>query len=76
MLPSINSFITNGIVPLIILLIVIWVYHKFVSKRYNLTRIEKAQTIFVFITTAFIILTIIGIFFRGVNMKLDFPWNV
>jgi len=76
MLPSINSFITNGIVPLIILLLIIWVYHKFVSKRFNLTRIEKAQTIFVFITTAFIILTIIGIFFRGVNMKLDFPWNV
>lgn len=59
LLPSINSFITNGIVPLIILLLIIWVYHKFVSKRFKLTRIEKAQTMFVFITTAFIILTII-----------------
>lgn len=76
LLPSINSFVTNGIVPLIILLSIIWVYHKFVSKRFTLTRIEKAQTMFVFITTAFIILTLIGIFFRGVNMQLDFPWNV
>jgi quinol-cytochrome oxidoreductase complex cytochrome b subunit len=76
LLPSINSFITNGIVPLIILILIIWLYHKFVSKRFKLTRIEKAQTMFVFVTTAFIILTIIGIFFRGVDMKLVFPWNV
>lgn len=74
--PSINSFITNGVVPLIILLLIIWLYHKFVSKKYELSLIEKVQTMFVFITTAFIILTVIGIFFRGVDMKLDFPWNV
>ena len=76
LLPSINSFITNGIAPLIILLLIIWLHDKFVSKRFKLTRIEKAQTMFVFITTGFIILTIIGIFFRGVDMKLVFPWNV
>jgi hypothetical protein len=76
LLPSINSFITNGIVPLIILLLIIWLYHKYVSNKFELTRIEKVQTMFVFITTAFIFLTIIGIFFRGVDMKLDFPWNV
>jgi quinol-cytochrome oxidoreductase complex cytochrome b subunit len=75
-LPSINSFITNGLVPLIILLFVVWSYHKFVSRKYKLTSIEKVQTIFVFITTAFIILTLIGIFFRGADMKLVFPWNV
>ena len=75
-LPSINSFITNGLVPLIILLLVVWSYHKFVSRKYQLTSIEKVQTMFVFITTAFIILTLIGIFFRGADMKLVFPWNV
>ena len=76
LLPSINSFITNGIVPLIILLLIIWLYYKFVSKKFKLIPIEKAQTMFVFITTSFIILTIIGIFFRGTDMKLVFPWNV
>jgi len=76
LLPSINSFITNGLVPLIILLLIIWLYYKFVSKKYQLSSIEKVQTMFVFITTAFIILTIIGIFFRGVDMKLNFPWNL
>ena len=31
LLPSINSFITNGVIPLIILLLIIWLYYKFVS---------------------------------------------
>jgi quinol-cytochrome oxidoreductase complex cytochrome b subunit len=76
LLPSVNSFITNGLVPLIILLLIIWLYYKFISKKYHLSPIGKVQTMFVFITTAFIILTLIGIFFRGIDMKLDFPWNV
>jgi len=76
LLPSINSFLTNGLMPLIILLLIIWLYYKFVSKKYELSQIGKVQTMFVFITTAFIVLTIIGIFFRGVDMKLAFPWNL
>jgi len=76
LLPSINSIITNGVVPLIILILIIWTYYKFVSKKYQLSPIGKVQTLFVFITSAFIILTLIGIFFRGTDMKLVFPWNV
>ncbi len=76
LLPSINSFVTNGLIPLIILLLITWLYFKFVSKKYQLSPIGKVQTMFVFITTAFIILTLIGIFFRGMDMKLVFPWNV
>jgi len=76
LLPSIISFITNGVIPLIILLLIIWLYYKFVSKKFQLSSIEKVQTMFVFITVAFIILTLIGIFFRGVDMNLVFPWNL
>ena len=76
LLSSIDSFITNGIFPLAILLFIVWYYYKFVSKKFQLSPIEKVQTMFTFITTVFIVLTLIGIFFRGVDMKLDFPWNV
>jgi quinol-cytochrome oxidoreductase complex cytochrome b subunit len=76
LLPWLNSFISNGIVPLIILLALLWYYYKFVSKKFKLTFIEVVQTMFVFITTAFVILTLIGIFFRGVDMALTFPWNL
>ncbi|MCU0343849.1 MAG: cytochrome b N-terminal domain-containing protein [Ignavibacterium sp.] len=76
LLPWLNSFISNGIIPLIILLVLVWYYYRFVLKKFNLDVIEAIQTMFVFVTTAFIILTIIGIFFRGVDMALTFPWNV
>ncbi len=76
LLPWLNSFISNGIIPLIILLALLWYYYRFVLKKFKLEAIEIIQTMFVFVTTAFIILTIIGIFFRGVDMALTFPWNV
>jgi len=76
LLPWLNSFVSNGIIPLLILLILLWFYYKLIQKKFNLDFIELIQTIFVFVTTAFIILTLIGIFFRGVDMALTFPWNV
>ena len=76
LLPWLNSFISNGIIPLIILLALLWYYYRFVLKKFKLEAIEIIQTMFVFVTSAFIILTIIGIFFRGVDMALTFPWNV
>lgn len=76
LLPWLNSFVSNGIIPLIILLTLLWFYYKFVLKKFNLDFIEVIQTMFVFVTTSFIVLTLIGIFFRGVDMALTFPWNV
>lgn len=76
LLPWLNSFVSNGIIPLLILLALLWFYYKFVLKKFNLDFIEVIQTMFVFVTTGFIILTLIGIFFRGVDMALTFPLNV
>jgi len=76
LLPWLNSFISNGILPLLIILALLWYYYKYVTKKFKLDFIEVIQTMFVFVTTAFIILTVIGIFFRGVDMALTFPWNV
>ena len=76
LLPWLNSFISNGIIPLLIILTLLWYYYKYITKKFKLDFIEVIQTMFVFVTTAFIILTVIGIFFRGVDMALTFPWNV
>ena len=75
LLPWLNSFLSNGIIPLLILLAMLWYYYKFVLKKFNLNFTEVIQTMFVFLTTSFIVLTLIGIFFRGVDMALTFPWN-
>jgi quinol-cytochrome oxidoreductase complex cytochrome b subunit len=70
------AYISNGILPLIILIIVLYFYYRFIKKKYNLSLNESVQAIFVLLITSFIILTLIGIFFRGVDMALTFPWNL
>ena len=46
------------------------------SSKYKLSITEAVQAMFVLLLTSFIILTLIGIFFRGVDMALTFPWNL
>jgi len=76
LLPWMNSFISNGIIPLVIIMSIVWFYYKFISKKFSLSYLEVVQTMFVFVAASFIILTLIGIFFRGVDMALTFPWNL
>jgi hypothetical protein len=76
LLPWLNSFISNGVIPLVIVLFILWSYSKLIINKFSLSYLEVIQTMFVFITTSFIILTLIGIFFRGVGMELTFPWNL
>ncbi|MCU0414796.1 MAG: cytochrome b N-terminal domain-containing protein, partial [Ignavibacteriaceae bacterium] len=76
LLPWLNPFISNGLIPLAIVLFMLWLFYKFVSKKFNLSYLEVVQTMFVFVAASFIILTLIGIFFRGVDMELTFPWNL
>ena len=76
LLPWLNSFISNGILPLLIILALLWYYYKYVTKKFKLDFIEVIQAMFVFVTAGFVILTLIGVFFRGADMALTFPWNV
>jgi hypothetical protein len=76
LLPWLSSVISNGIIPLLIVLAIIWIYSKYISKKYKLTFSELVQSIFVLVITSFVILTLINVFFRGVNMQLTFPWNL
>lgn len=76
LLPWLNSFFSNGIIPFIIVLLILWTFNKYVTRKFSLSYLEVVQTMFVFIITAFVILTIVGIFFRGVDMELTFPWNL
>jgi len=75
-LSPVPAFISNGLLPLVILLLFMAGFYKYYLKKKKLTKAEMVQAVFVFIMVAFIVLTIIGIFFRGKDMALTFPWNV
>lgn len=76
LLPWLPAFISNGIIPFAILILIFWFYYKFIQKKYQLSNNESLQAIFILVITSFTILTLIGIFFRGVDMALTLPWNL
>jgi hypothetical protein len=68
------SVISNGIIHLAIWLALIFLFHSIVSKKYSLNKNESIQFMFVFIVSLFLVLTLVGILFRGVDMELTLPW--
>ena len=74
-MPGLPPVISNGIIPFLILLIILAGYYRFSLKRYRLSKPELVQAAFVFIVVAFIVLTLTGVFFRGRDMELTFPWK-
>ena len=76
LVPKMPAFISNGIIPLVILMLFMAAYYRLYIKRLALTKAELVQVIFVFIIVAFVVLTLVGIFFRGKDMELTMPWKL
>ena len=75
LLPRLPVVISNGILPLLVLMVLMAGYYWFYLKKFSLSKAELVQCIFVFILVAFIVLTLTGIFFRGKDMALSLPWQ-
>lgn len=75
-LPSLPTVISNGLVPLTILLLILIGFYDGMKKRFAATNCETIQATFVLLLVAFIILTATGVWFRGPGMALMWPWDV
>lgn len=78
-LPELLEFlpntVSNGVIPLGAWLIALWGYQRWLLWR-GATPTEAAQAVFTLIFAAFVTLTVIGVYFRGANMALVFPWEL
>jgi len=54
LMPKLTALISNGIIPVVILLLFMAVYYRFFLKRIGLTKSRLVQVVFVFIVVAFI----------------------
>jgi quinol-cytochrome oxidoreductase complex cytochrome b subunit len=72
-MPNMSPVVRNGILPAAFVLAGIIVFYWLVKKKYAATNNESIQSVFVLLVGAFIILTITGIWFRGVGMALMWP---
>ncbi|RME72021.1 MAG: DUF4405 domain-containing protein [Chloroflexi bacterium] len=75
-LPSLPTLVSNGLVPLAMVLLLLIGFYDWMKKRFAATNCETVQATFVLLLTAFIVLTIVGIWFRGPGMALMWPWDV
>jgi flagellar basal body-associated protein FliL len=71
--PGLSSVVSNGILPAAFVLAGIIVFFWLLKKKYRATNNESIQAVFVLLTAAFIILTIVGVWFRGKGMALIWP---
>lgn len=75
LMPSLPMLISNGWIPLAALLLLLIVYYEIVKRVFKATACESRQSVFVLLVTAFVVLTVIGIAFRGQGMALMWPWE-
>jgi quinol-cytochrome oxidoreductase complex cytochrome b subunit len=74
-LGGLPSGFSEGLVPSAVALGIVWAVVRLAGRRYGGTRQEKMQAAVAFLATALVILTIVGVWFRGAGMALGWPWS-
>lgn len=72
-MPSLPTIISNGLVPLALILLLLMIFYDGLKKLFRATRCETVQATFVLLLVAFAVLTVTGIWFRGAGMALVWP---
>ena len=75
-LPTWNTLLSNGLIPMAVILVPLILLDEWTVKFFHADTEERVLFIATFLFTAFVVLTIIGIFFRGPGMALYWPWNM
>jgi quinol-cytochrome oxidoreductase complex cytochrome b subunit len=75
-LPSWPSLISNGLIPLAIVLLGLIGMDEVIKRTLKANKEERVLFLFNFLLVALILLTLTGIFFRGPGMSLYWPWKI
>jgi len=75
-LPTWPALVSNGLIPLAFLLLPLILLDEWMVKTFHGDTEEQVMFLATFIFVAFLVLTIIGIFFRGPGMSLYLPWEM
>jgi quinol-cytochrome oxidoreductase complex cytochrome b subunit len=68
------SMVRSGLIPTLLLAAAIAAFHWMMKKRFCATRDEAIQATFILMLTGYVVLTLIGIWFRGPGMALITAW--
>ncbi len=74
-LPALPSVIVSGVLPIAVFSGVVAIFMIFLQRRYAADSNEMIQSIYIFVMTGYVVLTITCLWLRGVNMALAWPWG-
>jgi quinol-cytochrome oxidoreductase complex cytochrome b subunit len=75
MFPSMPQAVSNGLLPIGVLVLLVQGFFTLIRWRFGASRIEVVQAVFTLLTVGFVVLTLTGVFFRGAAMRLAWPWQ-
>jgi len=75
-MPALPSIITTGAIPTALVLAGSLILDRILNWLLRIDTEERVLFWFTFLFTALVLLTIVGIFFRGAGMRLYLPWNI
>ena len=70
LLPWLPDVVSNGVFPVGVLSLGLWIAYRWLRTTGSATKSEAVQTMFVFLSVAFLVLTFVGVWFRGPGMSL------
>jgi quinol-cytochrome oxidoreductase complex cytochrome b subunit len=71
--PGLPPAVSSGVIPLAIWALLAGALLYLLVRALSLSRLETVQALFTFLLVAFLVLTIVGVVFRGPSMRLVFP---
>lgn len=75
-LPAWPKGISEGLIPFLLLLGSFIIYFYYLRKKIQANIYEALIAVFTVFIVSYIVLTIVGIWFRGASMHLMWPWNI
>jgi hypothetical protein len=72
--PALPAVLATGLAPLAVWGVVVLAVVLLLKRSLALSRLEAVQSLFTFVTVAFLVLTAVGVLFRGPGMRLEWPW--
>ena len=75
-LPWVPGQVSEGLIPVTIGIVMLAGLLTWLKKSTGATKNELVQAVFAAVTTAFLVLTATGIWFRGPGMALTWPWRI
>jgi quinol-cytochrome oxidoreductase complex cytochrome b subunit len=69
-----SPVVKNGLVPIGLLSAAIFGFYRTMKQYFTSDKNEAIQTVFILLATALVVMTVIGVWFRGPGMKLIWPF--